>query len=193
MRIFIAIRFTEAFKEPIFEAQDALRDNGVRGNFTLPENLHLTLAFIGETDKVDDIKAAVKEVFFVPFEIKTGRLGCFNGRSKVIWLGIDGEKKLKSIAADLRNNLDKRGIEYAQGRFQPHITLVRLPSCMPLDIDIEKASMTVNEISVMKSERINGKATILISLRWSHAHGMRTAEQTSNDYGFRRQRNGGTL
>ena len=148
MRIFIAIRFTEAFKEPIFEAQDALRDNGVRGNFTLPENLHLTLAFIGETDKVDDIKAAVKEVFFVPFEIKTGRLGCFNGRSKVIWLGIDGEKK---------NNLDKRGIEYAQGRFQPHITLVRLPSCMPLDIDIEKASMTVNEISVMKSERINGK------------------------------------
>ena len=99
MRIFIAIRFTEAFKEPIFEAQDALRDNGVRGNFTLPENLHLTLAFIGETDKVDDIKAAVKEVFFVPFEIKTGRLGCFNGRSKVIWLGIDGEKKLKSIAA----------------------------------------------------------------------------------------------
>lgn len=157
MRLFIAIRFTEAFKEPIFEAQDALRENGVRGNFTLPENLHLTLAFIGETDKVDDIKAAVKEVFFVPFEIKTGRLGCFNGRSKVIWLGIDGEKKLKSIAADLRNNLDKRGIEYAQGRFQPHITLVRLPSCMPLDIDIEKASMTVNEISVMKSERINGK------------------------------------
>ena len=26
-----------------------------------------------------------------------------------------------------------------------------------------------------------------------HAHGMRTAEQTSNDYGFRRQRKGGTL
>ena len=75
----------------------------------------------------------------------------------MIWLGIDGEKKLKSIAADLRNNLDTRGIEYAQGRFQPHITLVRLSSCMPLDIDIEKASMTVNEISVMKSERINGK------------------------------------
>ena len=37
------------------------------------------------------------------------------------------------------------------------------------------------------------KATILISLRWSHAHGMRTAEQTRNDYGFRRQRKGGTL
>ncbi len=157
MRVFIAIRFTQAFKEPIFEAQDALRDNGVRGNFTLPENLHLTLAFIGETDRVDDIKAAVKEVAFEPFEIKTGRLGCFNGRSKVIWLGIDGEKKLKAITAELRKNLDIRGIDYAKGRFQPHITLVRQPSDMPLDIDIESANMTVKEISVMKSERISGR------------------------------------
>jgi 2'-5' RNA ligase len=157
MRVFIAIRFSQAFKEPIFEAQDALRDNGVRGNFTLPENLHLTLAFIGETDRVDDIKAAVKEVVFEPFEIKTGRLGCFNGRSKVIWLGIDGEKKLKAITAELRKNLDIRGIDYAKGRFQPHITLVRQPSDMPLDIDIESANMTVKEISVMKSERISGR------------------------------------
>lgn len=157
MRIFIAIRFTEAFKEPIFDAQDALRDNGVRGNFTLPENLHLTLAFIGETDRVDDIKAAVKAVNFEPFEIKTGKLGCFNGRSKIVWLGIDGEKNLKTIAADLRKNLDERGIGYDQGRFQPHITLVRQPSDMPLDIDIESASMTVKRISVMKSERISGK------------------------------------
>ena len=157
MRVFIAIRFTQAFKEPIFEAQDALRDNGVRGNFTLPENLHLTLAFIGETDRVDDIKAAVKEVAFEPFEIKTGRLGCFNGRSKVIWLGIDGEKKLKAITAELRKNLDIRGIDYAKGRFQPHITLVRQPSDMPLDIDIESANMIVKEISVMKSERISGR------------------------------------
>ena len=157
MRVFIAIRFTQAFKEPIFEAQDALRDNGVRGNFTLPENLHLTLAFIGETDRVDDIKAAVKEVVFEPFEIKTGRLGCFNGRSKVIWLGIDSEKKLKAITAELRKNLDIRGIDYAKGRFQPHITLVRQPSDMPLDIDIESANMTVREISVMKSERISGR------------------------------------
>jgi RNA 2',3'-cyclic 3'-phosphodiesterase len=157
MRVFIAIRFTEAFKEPIFDAQNALRDNGVRGNFTLPENLHLTLAFIGETDRVDDIKAAVKAVNFEPFEIKTEKLGCFNGRSKIVWLGIDGEKNLKTIAADLRKNLDERGIGYDQGRFQPHITLVRQPSDMPLDIDIESASMTVKKISVMKSERISGK------------------------------------
>ena len=75
----------------------------------------------------------------------------------MIWLGIDGEKKLKAITAELRKNLDIRGIDYAKGRFQPHITLVRQPSDMPLDIDIESANMTVKEISVMKSERICGR------------------------------------
>lgn len=157
MRIFIAIRFTEAFKSSILDAQDGLREYGVRGNYTQPENLHLTLAFIGETERVAEIKAAVDAVKFEPFVIRTGKLGCFNGRSRVLWLGIEGEDKVKTIAQQLRRNLDKCGIDYAKGKFCPHITLVRQPSEMPLDVEVESESMTVSEISVMNSERINGR------------------------------------
>lgn len=157
MRIFIAIRFTEAFKASILDAQDGLREYGVRGNYTQPENLHLTLAFIGETERVAEIKAAVDAVKFEPFVIRTGKLGCFNGRSRVLWLGIEGEDKVKTIAQQLRRNLDKCGIDYAKGKFCPHITLVRQPSEMPLDVEVESESMTVSEISVMNSERINGR------------------------------------
>lgn len=157
MRIFIAIRFTEAFKSSILDAQDGLREYGVRGNYTQPENLHLTLAFIGETERVAEIKAAVDAVKFEPFVIRTGKLGSFNGRSRVLWLGIEGEDKVKTIAQQLRRNLDKCGIDYAKGRFSPHITLVRQPSEMPLDVEVESESMTVSEISVMNSERINGR------------------------------------
>lgn len=157
MRIFIAIRFTEAFKSSILDAQDGLREYGVRGNYTQPENLHLTLAFIGETERVAEIKAAVDAVKFEPFVIRTGKLGCFNGRSRVLWLGIEGEDKMKTIAQQLRRNLDKCGIDYAKGRFSPHITLVRQPSDMPLDVEVESESMTVSEISVMNSERVNGR------------------------------------
>lgn len=157
MRIFIAIRFTEAFKSSILDAQDGLREYGVRGNYTQPENLHLTLAFIGETERVAEIKAAVDAVKFEPFVIRTGKLGCFNGRSRVLWLGIEGEDKVKTIAQQLRRNLDKCGIDYAKGRFSPHITLVRQPSDMPLDVEVESESMTVSEISVMNSERVNGR------------------------------------
>lgn len=157
MRIFIAIRFTETFKYSILDAQDGLREYGVRGNYTQPENLHLTLAFIGETERVTEIKAAVDAVKFEPFVIRTGKLGCFNGRSRVLWLGIEGEDKVKTIAQQLRRNLDKCGIDYAKGKFSPHITLVRQPSEVPLDVEVESESMTVSEISVMNSERINGR------------------------------------
>lgn len=157
MRIFIAIRFTEAFKSSILYAQDGLKEYGVRGNYTQPENLHLTLVFIGETERVEEIKAAVDAVKFEPFVIRTGKMGCFNGRSRVVWLGIEGEDKVKAIAQQLRRNLDQRGIDYAKGKFSPHITIVRQPSEMPLDIDVESESMTVSKIYVMKSERINGR------------------------------------
>lgn len=157
MRIFIAIRFTEVFKSSILDAQDGLKEYGVWGNYTQPENLHLTLAFIGETERVEEIKAAVDAVKFEPFVIRTGKMGCFNGRSRVVWLGIEGEDKVKAIAQQLRRNLDQRGIDYAKGKFSPHITLVRQPSEMPLDIDVESESMTVSKIYVMKSERINGR------------------------------------
>lgn len=157
MRIFIAIRFTEAFRSSILDVQDGLKEYGVRGNYTQPENLHLTLAFIGETERMEEIKAAVDAVKFEPFVIRTGKMGCFNGRSRVVWLGIEGEDKVKAIAQQLRRNLDQRGVDYAKGKFSPHITLVRQPSEMPLDIDVESESMTVSKIYVMKSERINGR------------------------------------
>lgn len=157
MRIFIAIRLTEAFKASIMDAQEGLREQGVRGNFTRPENLHLTLAFIGETDRIDDIKAAVASVKLDPFVITTGQLGCFNGRSRVLWMGIQGKEKVKALALRLRKALDERDIDHSHDPFQPHITLVRQPTETPLDIKPEDASMTVREIAVMKSERIDGR------------------------------------
>lgn len=162
MRIFIAIRLTEAFKASIMDAQEGLREQGVRGNFTRPENLHLTLAFIGETDRIDDIKAAVASVKLDPFVITTGQLGCFNGRSRVLWMGIQGKEKMKTLALRLRKALDERGINYSHGPFQPHITLVRQPTETPLDIEVEDACMTIRDIVIMKSERINGRLVYTI-------------------------------
>lgn len=162
MRIFIAIRFTEAFKASILDAQEGLKEQGIRGNFTRPENLHLTLVFIGETDRIDDIKTAVASVRFDPFVITTGQLGCFNGRSRVLWMGIQGKEKMKTLALRLRKALDERGINYNHGPFQPHITLVRQPTETPLDIEVEDACMTIRDIVIMKSERINGRLVYTI-------------------------------
>ena len=48
MRLFIAILLSDEMKDALTEAQNELYDRGVRGNYTPEENMHLTLAFIGE-------------------------------------------------------------------------------------------------------------------------------------------------
>lgn len=48
MRLFIAALLSEAMKDSVEEVQEELRIQGVKGNYTTRENMHLTLAFIGE-------------------------------------------------------------------------------------------------------------------------------------------------
>ena len=51
MRLFIAINFNDDIKEELENNIEDLKDEAKRGNFSLIDNLHLTLAFIGELDK----------------------------------------------------------------------------------------------------------------------------------------------
>ena len=48
MRLFIAINLSDDMKAALLDLQNDLYDRGVRGRYTTEENLHLTLAFIGE-------------------------------------------------------------------------------------------------------------------------------------------------
>ena len=55
MRLFIAIPPAPSFKESLIQIQKHLDSQGVQGNHTKEENLHLTLAFIGEYSDADEI------------------------------------------------------------------------------------------------------------------------------------------
>ena len=48
MRLFIAINFDDAFLDALVSMQEDLKSAGAIGNFTKRENLHMTLAFIGD-------------------------------------------------------------------------------------------------------------------------------------------------
>ena len=50
MRLFIAIRLSRPLVETLKQAQRDMRHQGAEGNFSREENLHLTLAFLGETE-----------------------------------------------------------------------------------------------------------------------------------------------
>ena len=55
MRLFIAIRFSPAVGRRLCEAMESLGRQALSAGLTRPENLHLTLAFIGEADDIGPI------------------------------------------------------------------------------------------------------------------------------------------
>ena len=71
MRLFAAIQLSPAVREALLTAQADLRRQG-RGSFPPPENLHLTLAFLGETADLPGARAALNAAACRPFTLAVG-------------------------------------------------------------------------------------------------------------------------
>ena len=181
-RIFIAIRFNDEFKRKLVEIQGSLKSRGVEGNYCSYGNLHMTLAFIGEMTNearakssslelclarrnstkgqhydLPAIRKAVSEVEFEPFELSLGSLGTFPTKAGVIWCGVKDGAQATSLANKLRERLTANGVAFSETEFYPHISLVQHPSAIITDIAMPQATIRVNRIHVMKSERIDGE------------------------------------
>ena len=155
MRLFVAIRFSEDIKKGLITTMHELKKQNVGGNYSPADNLHLTLAFIGETQNVEGVKKAMEAVPFAPFMLTLTDLGNFGD---ILWVGAKGGQKLKAYVKALGTQLDAAGIKYDRKKFEPHITLVRKASNVhPKGVAVPKKEMMVKKISLMKSEQKNGR------------------------------------
>lgn len=162
MRLFISIDFTEEAKDVLKDAIRQLRRQTRSAGFTREENLHLTLAFIGEVsqDDADDIISIMKQTEMRPFDISIGGSGHFG---ELWWVGINKKGSLPKLADHLKKQLRDAGFDIDNKKFKPHITIARrvVPTRTHDDIKLEipETAMTVDGFSLMKSERIDGKLT----------------------------------
>lgn len=157
MRLFAAINFTDSFREGLINTREQLKDKSLSGNFTLNENLHLTLAFIGETKNISGAKNAVDRAFrnFKSFKISTERIGKF---SDLWWVGIKENASLTEAAEKIQNELISAGFSIEKRKFKPHITIAR--QVVPKEkifLEPPRLCMNVTRISLMQSSRISGK------------------------------------
>jgi len=104
---------------------------------TDPEQAHVTLTFLGDTDpdRVDDLTselaAAVEESDVAPFEAHVGGLGVFPSLSSisVVWVGIreaQGEDELTALHRAVEDRTVAMGFEPDDHDFTPHVTLARM-------------------------------------------------------------------
>lgn len=150
MRLFIAVLFSDEMKDALIAAQNDLYDQGIRGNYTREENLHLTLAFIGDYPEAESVLDALSTVSFTPFELRLDGMGCFGD---LWWAGIGQSAALNSVVRRVRRALAEAGIPFDRKRFSPHITLLRKASGEPRGIALRPESMSVRSISLMRSDR----------------------------------------
>ena len=155
MRLFIAIRFPDQIRKALIETTTDLRRQGVGGNFSRVENLHLTLAFLGEVKSSEQICRAMDQVNDEPFRLTLDGSGSFGD---LYWVGLKESPELTDYVKRLRNLLREEEIWFDPKAFRPHITIVRKARHEgKVQIRLRKASFPVTRISLMKSERKDGK------------------------------------
>jgi 2'-5' RNA ligase len=170
MRLFTAVLFEEEKKDILYHSVERLRKSA-RGAFTARENLHLTVNFIGETDRLKEIRPAmqnaVQQAGAAEFELSIGGTGKFTRREGDIWwLGVDREETLWRLQGEMAKELKTAGFPGIDDReYRPHLTLGRRVvtdrgfSQKEFEAQIAPVQVRVTKISLMKSEQPQGKLT----------------------------------
>ena len=109
MRLFIAIQFEETFRQALLDVQRALKSCGIKGNYTKPENFHLTLAFIGEFVNPQKILVALEDIEFTPLKLSINGIGRFE---TILWAGLSANEHLRQNVKRIRRALAEQATPY---------------------------------------------------------------------------------
>ncbi len=101
-------------------------------NWTIPENWHITLFFLGSTEEsaVPLLKRIIDESFseVQAYETNLCGVGVFPNthNPKVLWLGLQDIAPLMSAYSKLGQSLQQNGFSFDQKPLKPHLTIARV-------------------------------------------------------------------
>lgn len=126
VRLFIAVPMEGAIRESLVRDMEQLQKAGATGTFQPPENLHMTLAFLGETipERIPDVLEVLRSIQIPSTMISPWRSGFFGD---TLYAGIlfSEEGSFMKYVEDLRKALGNKNISFDRKPFKPHVTLVR--------------------------------------------------------------------
>jgi RNA 2',3'-cyclic 3'-phosphodiesterase len=140
MRMFVALDIDAAIRERIGEFRNQMRQVAPDVRWVGPETFHVTLQFLGETKKLEQIQQALRQVKGSQITLTFRHTGFFpNPKSpRVFWVGIESEQSLQELVRSIAETLRPLGFDRDKGPFQPHLTLARAGSGRPRPVPGER-------------------------------------------------------
>ena len=182
MRIFFALTFEEETKDYLASVRDVVANHCAKGRYTLRDNFHLTLAFIGEVGHGE--YATLEEIMYqlfepspeqwsmgateiapgalIPEQLVSAQVGTFmRGNKEIVWLGVEPDKKLSHLEQNLRLMLIDEGIELEEQPFRPHITLGRYVEGFGTEDLIKSGGqvLKIRSMALMESKTVDNVLT----------------------------------
>jgi RNA 2',3'-cyclic 3'-phosphodiesterase len=136
IRTFIGVGLDKSILGRLISLQEQLASTGADAKWVEPENLHVTLLFLGEVgdrDVVDVCRTISTSCKDIPaFGMTVEGVGCFPdaSRPRTLWVGLgEGGQEMRDLHNDLEQALFDLGCYRKEGRrYTPHITLGRMKS-----------------------------------------------------------------
>ena len=132
IRAFVALTLPADIIEHAAGLQSALQAQGLRLRWVKPQNLHLTLKFLGDIPAADagHVGQAVQRASqgTTPLALTVQGMGVFPGvkRPRVLWIGLGGRvEALQSLCVKIEDELADLGFAREKRGFKAHLTLAR--------------------------------------------------------------------
>ncbi|MBW2492420.1 MAG: RNA 2',3'-cyclic phosphodiesterase [Deltaproteobacteria bacterium] len=164
IRTFIAIEIPENIISKIQELQESIKAKGFNIRWVRPENIHLTLKFIGDVEaaKISEITEALSKTVegYIPISLKSKGLGLFPGikNPRVLWVGLTGQlESLVKLQKTLDENLKVLGFPKEKRPFKGHLTMGRIKA----KIDAKKLGDALMKFRNFESETFTADQIVL--------------------------------
>lgn len=171
LRAFIASDIPPEIKQAISSQTASLRkESGRAVRWVTPENIHLTLKFLGEVSAsnlellAQALRAECAQI--APFTVSVEGLGCFPNlrRPRVVWLGLTAPPELNHLQRQAESAAARLGYPPEDKPFSPHLTIGRArEQASPAELQTLRAllehttlrclgAFTIEEIHLYKSD-----------------------------------------
>ena len=160
VRAFICVKINEEATREVQKINKEIQESRlINAKYTLPENLHLTLKFLGEIEesKIEEVKKRLDEIKNKKFNANFSDIGTFSETFlRIVWLKVAGKEIVelqKDVDAALEGLFDK------ENRFMSHLTIARVRGVKDRDkfleflkgIKVNSVSFPIESIYLKKS------------------------------------------